>query len=162
MVVVYLTFSKALGGHIGKSLYEDDYLQYALDMLKKAEEKGVKLLLPVDNRIGDDFSNDRNIQIVKRGCIPDGWEGMDIGTETEKIFCDAVKDAKTVVWNGPMGWLRNAANLLMVQKQLQSSYMRPETTTIIGGVICSQINIMAMATKDDSHLHRWRCFSGIP
>ena len=80
------TFSKAMGGHIGKSLCEDDYLQYALDMMKKAEEKGVKLLLPVDNRIGDDFSNDCNIQIVKRGEIPDGWEGMDIGTETEKIL----------------------------------------------------------------------------
>ena len=77
-------------------------------MLKKAEEKGVKLLLPVDNRIGDDFSNDCNIQVVKRGCIPDGWEGMDIGPETEKLFCDAVKDAKTVVWNGPNGMLRNA------------------------------------------------------
>ena len=97
------TFSKALGGTIGKSLCEDDYLQYALDMLKKAEDKGVKLLLPVDNVIGDDFSNDANTQVVKRGEIPDGWEGMDIGPETEKIFCEAVADAKTVVWNGPMG-----------------------------------------------------------
>ena len=97
------TFSKAMGGHIGTSLCEDDYLQYALDMMKKAEEKGVKLLLPVDNRIGDSFSNDCNIQVVKRGEIPDGWEGMDIGPETEKLFADAVKDAKTVVWNGPMG-----------------------------------------------------------
>ena len=67
---------------IGNSLCEDDYLQYALDMLKKVEEKGVKLLLPVDNRIGDAFSNDCNIQVVNRGCIPDGWEGMDIGPET--------------------------------------------------------------------------------
>ena len=92
------TFSKAMGGHIGTSLCEDDYLQYALDMMKKAEEKGVKLLLPVDNRIGDSFSNDCNIQVVKRGEIPDGWEGMDIGPETEKLFADAVKDAKTVVW----------------------------------------------------------------
>ena len=97
------TFSKAMGGQIGNSLCEDDYLQYALDMMKKAEEKGVKLLLPVDNRIGDAFSNDCNIQVVRKGEIPDGWEGMDIGPETEKIFADAVKDAKTVVWNGPMG-----------------------------------------------------------
>ena len=72
-------------------------------MMKKAEDKGVKLLLPVDNRIGDNFSNDCNIQVVKRGEIPDGWEGLDIGPETEKLFADAVKDAKTVVWNGPMG-----------------------------------------------------------
>ena len=67
------TFAKAMGGQIGKSLCEDDYLQYSLDMMKKAEEKGVKLLLPVDNRIGDDFSNDCNIQIVKAGEIPEGW-----------------------------------------------------------------------------------------
>ena len=126
------TFSKALGGHIGNSLCEDDYLQYALDMLKKAEEKGVKLLLPVDNRIGDDFSNDCNIQVVKRGCIPDGWEGMDIGPETEKIFCDAVKDAKTVVWNGPMGCFempKFAKGTETVAKALADT----DAVTIIGG-----------------------------
>ena len=100
------TFFKAQGGHIGNSLCEDDYMEYALNMLKKAEEKGVKLLLPVDNRIGDAFSNDCNIQIVGSGEIPDGWEGMDIGPETEKIFAEAVKDAKTVVWNGPMDALK--------------------------------------------------------
>src|SRR5699024_7097669 len=87
------TFTKAQGGKIGKSLCEDDYQEYALNMLKKAEEKGVKLLLPVDNRIGDDFSNDANIQIVKTGEIPDDCEGLDIGPETEKLFADAVKDA---------------------------------------------------------------------
>ena len=97
------TFAKSQGGKIGTSLCEDDYLDYASNMLKKAKEKGVKLLLPVDNRIGDEFSNDANIRIVPTGEIPDGWEGMDIGPETEKIFADAVKDAKTVVWNGPMG-----------------------------------------------------------
>ena len=70
---------------------------------KKAAEKGVKLLLPVDNRIGDEFSNDCNMKVVPCGQIPDGWEGLDIGPETEKLFADAVKDAKTVVWNGPMG-----------------------------------------------------------
>ena len=98
----------------------------------KAEEKGVKLLLPVDNRIGDDFSNDCNIQVVKRGCIPDGWEGMDIGPETEKLFCDAVKDAKTVVWNGPMGVFENptlAQGTIAVAKALADT----EATTIIGG-----------------------------
>ena len=126
------TFSKAMGGHIGRSLCEDDYLQYALDMMKKAEEKGVKLLLPVDNRIGDDFSNDCNIQIVKRGEIPDGWEGMDIGTETEKIFADAVKDAKTVVWNGPMGVFENpvlSKGTVAVAQALADT----DATTIIGG-----------------------------
>ena len=78
-------------------------------MLKKAQEKGVKLLLPVDTVIADDFSNEANKKVVKSGEIPDGWQGLDIGPETEKIFCDAVKDAKTVVWNGPMGtWNRGS------------------------------------------------------
>ena len=141
------TFSKAMGGHIGRSLCEDDYLQYALDMMKKAEEKGVKLLLPVDNRIGDSFSNDCNIQVVKRGEIPDGWEGMDIGPETEKIFADAVKDAKTVVWNGPMGVFENptlAAGTLAVAKALAET----DATTIIGGGdSAAAVNQMGYADK---------------
>lgn len=141
------TFSKALGGHIGNSLCEDDYLQYALDMLKKAEEKGVKLLLPVDNRIGDDFSNDCNIQIVKRGCIPDGWEGMDIGTETEKIFCDAVKDAKTVVWNGPMGCFE-MPNFAHGTEAVAKALAETDATTIIGGGdSAAAVNILGYGDK---------------
>ena len=97
------TFSKAQGGTFGKSLLEEDYCEYALNMIQKAKDKGVKLLLPVDNVIADDFSNDANIKVVKAGEIPEGWEGLDIGPETIKIYADAVKDAKTVVWNGPMG-----------------------------------------------------------
>ena len=137
------TFSKAMGGHIGTSLCEDDYLQYALDMMKKAEEKGVKLLLPVDNRIGDNFSNDCNIQVVKRGEIPDGWEGMDIGPETEKLFADAVKDAKTVVWNGPMGCFEmpNFAKGTIAVAQAMADL--EGATTIIGGgdsaAACNQL-----------------------
>ncbi len=127
------TFSKAMGGHIGTSLCEDDYLQYALDMMKKAEEKGVKLLLPVDNRIGDDFSNDCNIQVAKRGEIPDGWEGMDIGPETEKIFCEAVKDAKTVVWNGPMGVFEMKPFAKGTLEVCTAISELPGATTVIGG-----------------------------
>ena len=126
------TFSKAMGGHIGTSLCEDDYLQYALDMMKKAEEKGVKLLLPVDNVVGDDFSNDANTQVVKAGEIPEGWEGLDIGPETAKIFSDAVKDAKTVVWNGPMGCFempKFAKGTETVAKALADT----DAVTIIGG-----------------------------
>ena len=126
------TFAKAEGGTIGVSLCEDDYLQYALDMKKKAEEKGVKLLLPVDNRIGDEFSNDCNMKVVPCGQIPDGWEGLDIGPETEKLFADAVKDAKTVVWNGPMGVFENptlAKGTIAVAKALAET----DATTIIGG-----------------------------
>ena len=97
------TFTKAQGGSVGASLLEEDYLQYALDMIKKAEEKGVKLLLPVDTIVADEFSNDANTKVVSRDAIPDGWMGLDIGEETRKQFADAIKGAKTVVWNGPMG-----------------------------------------------------------
>lgn len=126
------TFSKAQGGKIGTSLCEDDYLDYALDMLKKAEEKGVKLLLPVDHRIGDAFSNDCNMQIVKSGDIPDGWEGMDIGPETEKLFSEAVKDAKTVVWNGPMGCFE-MPRFAEGTKAVAAALAETDAVTIIGG-----------------------------
>lgn len=126
------TFSKAQGGSVGKSLLEEDYCQYALDMIKKAEDKGVKLLLPVDNVIADDFSNDANTKIVANGEIPDGWQGLDIGPETAKIYADAVKEAKTVVWNGPMGVFENpilAKGTIAVAKSLAQT----DATTIIGG-----------------------------
>ena len=84
------TFIKAQGYEIGTSLCDDEKLDYCKEMMAKAEQMGKKILLPVDNRIGDDFSNDCNIQVVKRGEIPDGCEGMDIGPETEKLFSDAV------------------------------------------------------------------------
>ena len=126
------TFSKAQGGSVGGSLLEADYCEYALNMLKKAEEKGVKLLLPVDTVIADDFSNDANSKVVKAGEIPDGWQGLDIGPDTVKIFCDAVQDAKTVVWNGPMGCFempKFANGTEAVDKALADT----EATTIIGG-----------------------------
>ena len=97
------TFTKAQGGNVGNSLLEEDYLQYALDMVKKAEEKGVKLLLPVDAVAADAFSNDAYTKVVAQNEIPDGWRGLDIGPKTAEMFADAVKSAKTVVWNGPMG-----------------------------------------------------------
>ncbi len=126
------TFSKAQGGSVGGSLLEADYCDYALNMLKKAEEKGVKLLLPVDTVIADDFSNDANSKVVKAGEIPDGWQGLDIGPDTVKIFCDAVQDAKTVVWNGPMGCFempKFAGGTEAVAKALADT----KATTIIGG-----------------------------
>lgn len=126
------TFSKAEGGSVGNSLLEADYCEYALDMLKKAKEKGVKLLLPVDTVIADDFSNDANSKVVKAGEIPDGWQGLDIGPETAKIFSEAVKDAKTVVWNGPMGCFEMpnfAAGTEAVAKALADT----DAVTIIGG-----------------------------
>ena len=135
-------FSKELA-----SLCEDDYLQYALDMMKKAEDKGVKLLLPVDNRIGDNFSNDCNIQVVKRGEIPDGWEGMDIGPETEKLFADAVKDAKTVVWNGPMGCFE-MPNFAHGTEAVAKALAETDATTIIGGGdSAAAVNILGYGDK---------------
>ena len=126
------TFSKAEGGSVGNSLLEADYCDYALNMLKKAKEKNVKLLLPVDTVIADDFSNDANSKVVKAGEIPDGWQGLDIGPETAKIFSEAVKDAKTVVWNGPMGCFEMpnfAAGTEAVAKALADT----DAVTIIGG-----------------------------
>ncbi|MCQ2481357.1 MAG: phosphoglycerate kinase [Clostridia bacterium] len=136
------TFSKAEGGKIGNSLCEDDFLDYALEMKKKAADKGVKLLLPVDNRIGDDFSNDCNIQIVPTGEIPDGWEGMDIGPATEKLFADAVAEAKTVVWNGPMGCFE-MSNFASGTIAVAEAMAKIDGTTIIGGgdsaAACNQL-----------------------
>lgn len=97
------TFMAAHGYPVGKSLLEEDYKQYALDMEAKAKEKGVKLLTPVDNIAADAFSNDANTKVCGLGEIPDGWEGLDIGPKTCELFADALKGAKTVVWNGPMG-----------------------------------------------------------
>ena len=126
------TFAKALGGNVGKSLLEEDYCEYALNMLKKAEEKGVKLLLPLDNVVADDFSNDANTQVVASGQIPDGWEGLDIGPKTAALYAETVKTAKTVVWNGPMGCFEMpnfAAGTEAVAKALADT----DAVTIIGG-----------------------------
>ena len=97
------TFYKAQGYTIGTSICEDDKITTAKEMLTKAELKGVKLLLPVDNRVGDKFADDCAMEIVDCEHIPDGWMGMDIGPRTEKLFAEAVKGAGTVIWNGPMG-----------------------------------------------------------
>ena len=97
------TFSAAQGGKVGDSLLEEDWKDYANEMVRKAADKGVKLLLPVDTVIASAFAADAEHKVVKNGEIPDGWQGLDIGPETVKLYCDAVKDAGTVIWNGPMG-----------------------------------------------------------
>ncbi|MGF7016475.1 phosphoglycerate kinase [Lachnospiraceae bacterium PF1-21] len=126
------TFIKAQGGSIGNSLLEEDFLQYTLDMLKKAKDKGVKMLLPVDTIIADEFSNDANHKVVKIDEIPDGWLGLDIGPESEKIFIDAVKDAKTVVWNGPMGTFE-MPNFAHGTEAVADALAEADAVTIIGG-----------------------------
>ena len=97
------TFVKAMGYEIGNSLLEADKLDYAKEMIAKAEEKGVKLLLPVDTAIGNEFKADCEYKVVDIKEMPEGWMGMDIGPKTVELFSEAIKSAETVVWNGPMG-----------------------------------------------------------
>ena len=126
------TFIKAQGGEIGKSLLEADRLEYALEMLKKAKEKGVKLLLPEDSVAADAYSNDAKIEVVDSYKIPEGYLGLDIGPKAQKAFAEAIRGAKTVVWNGPMGvseMSNFAAGTVAVAKAMAES----EAVTIIGG-----------------------------
>ena len=126
------TFSKAQGGSVGNSLLEEDYCEYALNMIKKAEEKGVKLLLPVDTVIADAFSNDANRKVVEANAIPDGWMGLDIGPKTAELYAAAVKEAKTVVWNGPMGAFE-MPNFADGTKKMAKALSDTDAVTIIGG-----------------------------
>ena len=97
------TFAKAQGGKIGKSICEDDKLELALDIIAQAKAKGVNLVLGTDCVAADDFSNEAHTQIVPANDIPDGWEGMDAGPETQKAFAQVIENAKTILWNGPAG-----------------------------------------------------------
>jgi phosphoglycerate kinase len=97
------TFAKAQGGNIGTSLVELDKQELALSLIQKAKDKGVNLLLPIDNITADDFSNNANTGIAQTGQIPDGWMGLDIGPETVALFSKVVAESKTILWNGPMG-----------------------------------------------------------
>ncbi len=126
------TFMAAHGEPVGKSLLEKDYMEYALQMEEKAKEKGVQLLIPIDTVVGDDFKNDCNFKVVERGEIPDDMEGMDIGPKTCKLFTDAIKDAKTVVWNGPMGCFE-MPNFAKGTIAICEALANIDGTTIIGG-----------------------------
>ena len=97
------TFFKALGYNVGNSLCEDDRINLAMELMEKAKEKGVRFMLPVDNRVGKEFSADTESKIVPSAEIPDGWEGLDIGPETVELYAEELKNAKTIVWNGPLG-----------------------------------------------------------
>jgi len=126
------TFSAAAGGKVGDSLLEKDWEEYAGDMVKKAAEKGVKLLLPVDTVVADAFEAGANHKVVPAGEIPDGWQGLDIGPETVKLYCDAVKDAGTVIWNGPMGVFEFPAFAKGTEAVAQA-LSQTQAITIIGG-----------------------------
>jgi len=141
------TFLKAMGNEVGLSLLEEDKIEYAKEMMKKAEEKGVNFLLPVDNVVAQEFKNDTPFKTVKRGCIEPDWEGLDIGEETREIFASAIKDAKTVVWNGPMGvfeFENFAQGTIAVAKALAES----DATTIIGGGdSAAAVNLLGFGDK---------------
>ena len=126
------TFSAAKGGKIGNSLFEADWQEYANEMVAKAEAKGVKMLLPVDTVCGDRFAPDANVQTVDAGCIPDGWEGLDIGPKTVELYCSAVKDAGTVIWNGPMGVFEFEA-FAKGTEAVAEALSKTDAITIIGG-----------------------------
>ena len=126
------TFSAAAGGKIGDSLLEVDWEDYANEMVQKAKDKGVKLLLPVDTVCGDAFAADANQKTVKAGEIPDGWQGLDIGPETITLYADAVKDAGTVIWNGPMGVFEFPA-FAKGTEAIAEALSKTSAITIIGG-----------------------------
>lgn len=126
------TFIKAMGGSIGKSLLDEERLDYCKEILAKAKDKGVKLLLPVDNVVADDFSNDANFKVVDSMAIPDDYQGMDIGPKSIEQFKETILAAKTIVWNGPMGVFEmpNFAKGTIAVAQMVAD---ADATTIIGG-----------------------------
>ena len=125
------TFLKSLGKEVGDSLLESDRIELAKNLLKKAKAKGVKLLLPVDNIIADAFDNNANTKVAE-GNIPEGWQGLDIGPKTIKLFSDEISKAKTVVWNGPMG-VFEMPTFAKGTEAIAEALSKTKATTIIGG-----------------------------
>ena len=127
------TFFLAKGYTVGQSLKEEDWVERAADMLKKAEDKGVKILLPIDNRVADHFGEDAVPEVVASNAIPDDREGMDIGPETEKLYAEAIAGAKTVFWNGPMGVFEFDNFAHGTQAVAEAVAANEGCTSIIGG-----------------------------
>lgn len=141
------TFSKALGFTIGTSLLEEDKIEYAKQMLEKAKIKQVKMLLPVDHVVADKFSNDAKSIVTEDENIPEGYMGLDIGPKTIKLFSEAVKDAKTVIWNGPVGvfeFEKFAAGTKAIAKALTET---SAVTIIGGGDSAAAVNILGYGDK---------------
>lgn len=126
------TFMAAKGMNTGTSLLEPDYIDYAKEMMEKAAAKGVKLLIPVDTVVAKEFANEAESKVVPEGGIEDGWMGLDIGPKTIELFSEAVKDAKTVVWNGPMG-VFEMPNFAKGTNAIAQVLADIDATTIIGG-----------------------------
>lgn len=144
------TFAKAQGGHIGKSICEDDKLDVALDVIKKAKENGVNLVLGTDCIAGDDFKNDCNTQICPANAIPEGWEGLDAGPETRKAFAKVIEEAKTILWNGPAGVFEMdnfAGGSKAIAEAIAKATANGAFSLIGGGDSVACINKFGMADK---------------
>ncbi|MEA3493850.1 MAG: phosphoglycerate kinase [Candidatus Margulisiibacteriota bacterium] len=144
------TFFKARGIDIGKSICEDDLIPEAKEILKAAIDEEVPFLLPIDHVVADDFSENANVQIVPRTTIPGGWQGMDIGPDTVKKFKNALKDAGTIVWNGPMGVFEMdefAKGTLEVAKAVAKATENGAVSIIGGGDSASAVKKAGLADK---------------
>ena len=144
------TFTKATGGKIGQSIVEDDKLELALEIIAKAKANNVNLVLATDAKIADDFSNDANTQFVKVDEIPDGWEGLDIGPESEKAFAEVIKNSKTILWNGPTGvfeFSNFAGGSLAVANAIAEATANGAFSLVGGGDSVSFVNNFGYADK---------------
>ncbi|MBI5324223.1 MAG: phosphoglycerate kinase [Ignavibacteriae bacterium] len=144
------TFFKAMGYNIGKSLLEEDRIMMAKDLINEAKAKNVNLILPVDTVVADYFSNDSEFKVVNADSIPDGWMGMDIGPETQKIFNEEISRAKTIVWNGPMGVFEMdnfAQGTYTIARSMADVTANGATTIVGGGDSAAAINKMKFQNK---------------
>ncbi|NLH13528.1 MAG: phosphoglycerate kinase [Firmicutes bacterium] len=141
------TFFKARGWEVGNSLLESDKLETAREIERLAEEKGVKLLLPVDNVIADDFSATANTKVVDAGSIPEGWEGLDIGPRTIDLFVNEIKKARTVIWNGPLGAFEMEPFAKGTQAIAEALAQSDAVTIVGGGDSAAAVEQMGFADK---------------
>lgn len=144
------TFYKALGNNVGNSLCEDDKIDTAKALMQKAKDKGVKLYLPEDSIVADDFSENANTKYVPTMDIPDGWEGMDIGEKSIKTYCDVVLSSKTILWNGPMGVFemkKFADGTFAIAKAVADATQKGAFSAIGGGDSVSAIKESGYADK---------------
>ena len=141
------TFQKAMGYEVGNSLLEADWLQYSLDMIQKAKDKGVNLLLPVDTVVGKEFAADTEHKVVDADKMPADWEGLDIGPKTIELFADAVKNAGTVVWNGPMGVFEFPAFAVGTEAMAKALAESGAVTIVGGGDSAAAVEKLGYAEK---------------
>ncbi|MFM8432147.1 MAG: phosphoglycerate kinase [Bacteroidota bacterium] len=144
------TFFKAMGGKIGDSLVEEDKLQLASDLMKKAKEKGCNLILPADSVLGDKFDKDANLSLADNLRIPEGWMGLDIGPTAIRDFTEAIRSSKTILWNGPMGVFemdKFAAGTRAVAQSIAATTTDGAYSLIGGGDSAAAINAFGLADK---------------